>query len=57
MFLILCFQHKNFITLFAATYLRQFKREKRLRLKLEEDLVLEIKKSSYFEEAINNFQK
>lgn len=41
----------------GATYLRQYKKEKRLRLKLEEDLVLEVKKSSYFEDAINNFQK
>jgi len=32
----------------GATYLRQFKREKRLRLKLEEDLVLEIKKKFLF---------
>ena len=49
--------HKNFIPLFAATYLRQFKREKRLRRKIEEDLELESKKCSYFEDAIKSLQK
>ena len=48
---------KNFIPLFAATYLRQFKREKRLRRKIEEDLELESKKCSYFEDAIKSLQK
>lgn len=51
------FGHKKFILLFAATYLRRFRREKRLRLKLEEDLVLESKKRSYFEDAINSLHK
>ena len=55
--LLICFEHKNFIPLFAATYLRRFRREQRLRLKLEEDLVLESRKRSYFEDAINSFQK
>ena len=51
------FQQKNFIPLFAVTYLRRFKREQRLRLRLEEDLELESRKRSFFEDAINSFQK
>ena len=50
-------EQKNFIPLFAATYLRQFEREKRLRRKIEEDLELESKKCSYFEDAIKSLQK